>query len=254
MDHYFFVHILCFGLPRPALSEEQIEGKIINVNKKYKIAFTDMSSPHLKVGDIIEVYQNGQVATHLEVSETSSAISKLISPKQTKKFPMRVKFQDLQIGNRVVKMRTIKEKKKAARMSSDDESMFDGITPETDSSGHGLISVQNRQQAFDQFQRLSENYLVLTNNLAELLNEKRILDEKYARLREQNILTKATVTELESHNALLTQENQKYAEQQKNDTNKQEIKKLQKIIVNLKEKLKRMVQLLERKKKPHEQK
>ncbi len=257
----------CFvGFSGNVFAQEEVYGEIINVNKKYKIAFTDLSSMDLKKGDIVEIYQEGHFITHLEVAETSSAISKLIPSRRKGKFAMRMEFQDLQVGSQVVKIFTVEEKKRKvseerkaekSRLVQEVSEKNSGITLDVSISEEGSampdgVVSANRQQAFDQFQKLSGNYLTLTNNLAELLNEKKILDAEHEQLSLDFKLAKEKIKKLELQNSLLKHENQQLQDVQKKDKSQVEIKKLQKTIVHLKVKLKKIVELLERKKRSYE--
>lgn len=101
----FFAFLLMqFSRIPPVSAKEEVIGEIININYKYKIAFTDLNNYHLQPGDIVEIYKDNQFLTYLEVSESSSAISKLISLKDKGEYDTGVKFSDIRIGYKVLKV------------------------------------------------------------------------------------------------------------------------------------------------------
>ena len=52
-------------------------GEIVNVSPQHQVAFADLTSSQLAVGDVVEIFQGEEFLTYLEVIEASPEISKL---------------------------------------------------------------------------------------------------------------------------------------------------------------------------------
>ena len=76
-----------------AHAQKIIMGEIINVNYRYMTAFSDLSRPYVQSGDIVEIYNDGVFVTYLKVSETSTAISKLIPIKRKGPYKTQIDFK-----------------------------------------------------------------------------------------------------------------------------------------------------------------
>lgn len=70
--------IFAFLLTPLVHARSKIRGEIINVNYEYKIAFTDIGSDALSIGDIVEVHMQSGATQFLQVIETTEVLSKIV--------------------------------------------------------------------------------------------------------------------------------------------------------------------------------
>ena len=240
--HNFRLHISIFVLILSLFSSwafamGNVSGEIININQQYKIAFTDLSSPELRVGDIVEVSDRGQFITYLKVSEASNVISKLVAITQKGEYQTKVDFKDIKVGNSLKKIINNSnfqkvEADKSINLSADSQKLLNNTT----------------QKSSEEIQKLSDNYAVLFNNLVELTDEKKSLEIKYKELEMKIKKDRKSLQEIEIKKAMVEEENKALKASLKKMQNKgghKQIKSLKKTVGTLKKKLERMAQLIE---------
>lgn len=86
------------------LAEDKVIGEIINVNYKYKIAFTDLSDKELSVGDTVEVFKNAKSVTYLDVIEVTKVLAKLSPSGNHIDVNAAVNFERVSVGDKIVKI------------------------------------------------------------------------------------------------------------------------------------------------------
>jgi len=97
------IAVLCFsGI---SFAQERMEGEVFNVNAQHRIAFTDISSDSLKKGDIVEIFNNGNFVTYLEVYETSDIMSSLGFVQSKRLKTNESDFDRISIGSTVLKVK-----------------------------------------------------------------------------------------------------------------------------------------------------
>ena len=231
-------------------AEPMASGEIINVNYKYQIAFTDLSSRYLKVGDTVAVYDKNTLITHLKVSEASGAIAKLVPIRVNGPYQTKINFKTLKVGYTVKKV--AREVKGATGSKSDSvwprQTRVTGPEAVASDKGEGSSMSLEKDGDSDRLRRLSEKYILLSDNLAAVMTEKRALEKRYADLEQKYQVLQETVRGLEAKIALLEEENQDL----KNNTYrrqalkaKKEVKELKQTVTVLRTKLRHMVQLIE---------
>lgn len=232
-----------------AFAQEKVTGEIINVNHQYKIAFTDISSDYLRKGDLVEIYADGNFVSYLEVSEASGAISKLIPATQPGK-SKGVDFSKIAVGNKVVKI------------LPSDVSVVSDVLDVPDVSPPSAVTSWPVPTAIPpgisqpEVKSLSENYAKLSDTITGVMKEKDRLQGEYHRSRQELEIALGKIKDLESQNVSLTKEVQelrKEVDKRRGDKSKERIKELQDTIAALKNKLKRMAELMDKNIKAYEQ-
>ncbi|MBF0483496.1 MAG: hypothetical protein HQL25_02205 [Candidatus Omnitrophica bacterium] len=252
---------------------ETISGEIINVNSKFKIAFSDLGSAYLKEGDIVQLYKNGQMIGNLKVLDSTSAISKLGPVDNDPTLVTITDFSNIAIGDTVKKNDTNPIPKEPTQVSLKSaplqqanpikpienidhtpEKNLTIINTETPNSDNPPVSEGNTPtelKNFDNyFKKYSENYNQITKTLNELIADKRKLQDQWtemnAKLSEyekQNKNLQNENDELRTKNTLLSQKTAPENCAQEN----QEILHLKENIETLKNKLRNLVAIVERK-------
>ncbi|MBU0469827.1 MAG: hypothetical protein KKD07_04670 [Candidatus Omnitrophica bacterium] len=234
---FLFTAVFLLIASKASYANDQISGEIININYKYKIAFTDLSNLHLQNRDIVEITKDGNHITYLEVLESSGAISKLVPYKRKREFFTGEDFQKVKIGNEVTKVSSADDRFDTSFIDSADNIDDDQVNSEdTVSENIGIKTpLTNREGTLnDQFKKLSENYVALSNQLAELINEKNTVAAKYKILEQQ----------LE----IVNQENQSLLETNKSCSSNQcneEIRKYKTALAELEKKFIKIEKLIE---------
>jgi hypothetical protein len=98
---FAFVVLLSF-IGEPAFAKDN--GQIININRNFQIAFTDLGSRVLKPGDLVKVYLSADEFVYLQVLESSVILSKLGASKVEGFQTNLTDFQRMAIGNAVSKV------------------------------------------------------------------------------------------------------------------------------------------------------
>jgi hypothetical protein len=155
---FFFPHLL--------LANDK--GQIININRNFQIAFTDLGNKSLKHGDIVKVYLDSDGFVYMQVLESSAILTKLGISK-VEGFQTSFKdFQRIAIGNTVAKVNG-----KADPSSSQDSNpkAADEAAPQL----HMQKMEQDLNLAKEQIQQLKEANAAAKARLSELtqLNEAR---------------------------------------------------------------------------------
>ncbi len=226
-----------------AFAQEKVTGEIINVNHQYKIAFTDISSDYLHKGDLVEIYADENFVSYLEVSEASSAISKLIPPTQPGK-SKGMDFSKIAVGNKVVKI-----------LPSDVTDVAD-VAPPPAVTPLPVSAPLTHVISGPEVKSLSENYAKLSDTITGVMKEKDSLQGEYHRSRQELEIALKKVKELEAQNAVCAREIEqlrKEVDKRRGDKNKERIKELQDTIAALKDKLKHMAELMDKNIKAYEQ-
>ncbi|MCA9401970.1 MAG: hypothetical protein KC713_10100, partial [Candidatus Omnitrophica bacterium] len=153
--------------------------EIINVNDQYKVAFSDLTSPEVQIGDIIVVYVSPEQKTYLEVYETNPIMSKL-GPVKTPTTEITTNFSFVRVGTTVAKNGT--EPKRIIK------------------SGEGPFSQVMAQAAAPM--QPDKNQEVL-NHLNDLLAKNKSLLEEMTQLKSQLAEAKERIDELKNFNNLL---------------------------------------------------
>jgi len=155
--------ILTFILlvPTPSFSQSKSSGEIINVNHQLRIAFTDLGDRMLNPGDVVKIYNNGNFIAHLKVVETSEVVSKLAIIDEGQYQATFGDFTSINIGDMVTKI------------SQGEEAAF----KETE-------VIKPRDSV------LREDDINLSNKLNDLMQEKKIQDERIAQMNSE--LTRVT--------------------------------------------------------------
>jgi len=102
--NYIFLFMIIFFLPASVFAQKKIKGEIININYKYKIAFTDIGSDSLSVGDIVEVRMRTEHNLSLQVIETTNVLSTLAPRTPSKKNLSDNLFDTIKVGDIVIKV------------------------------------------------------------------------------------------------------------------------------------------------------
>lgn len=87
-----------------ACAQEIAKGEVTNVSVAHKTVFTDLTSSHLKVGDIIEIFNNTRFLAYMEVIETSDVFSKLGFLQKYGLATNQSDFENITIGDKVIKV------------------------------------------------------------------------------------------------------------------------------------------------------
>ncbi|VAX34869.1 hypothetical protein MNBD_UNCLBAC01-1539 [hydrothermal vent metagenome] len=247
---------------------ETISGEIINVNYKYNIAFTDLSSHYLSVGDIVEVRKGRIFVTYLEVSEASGAISKLISVKGSGKYETKVDFKIIKIGNQIVKIlsaeevsnitsplslpveiQTTQQKKNILECPKVAECPSCPVSPK-------CLDCFPLKEALaeyeDKLKQVSDENILLVNRSAALEKQKielkSVQEKKLRQLQKEYQRSLNAVREVEIYSSTLEAENKNLKKEFKKvkvDDSKNKIKSLEKKISVLQKKLKYMINFIE---------
>jgi hypothetical protein len=196
-------------------AQEQVSGEIINLNYKYRIAFTDLNNYHIQAEDVVAVYRQERLLAYLKVVESSSAVSKLKPLPTTQKYSSPAKFKDILIGDRVEKVLVNPGK-------TDDLSATDS---------KNKIRPQEEEDAFNMGDTASDGQLSAQDEDGSILDKYNRLLEKHTQIVKSLITIKAEKKLLESNNELLSNEVELAAE---------EIKQLKMEILNLKGQIKRL--------------
>ncbi|MCD4780876.1 MAG: hypothetical protein K8S27_10070 [Candidatus Omnitrophica bacterium] len=143
-----------------ASAQKVIMGEIINVNYRYLTAFSDLSRPYVQPGDIVEIYSDGMFVTYLKVSETSTAISKLIPIKRKGPYKTQINFKKISIGFQVKK---IDEEDASLFIEKTTEQLPRAMEqlPDTISENTLLLDDSNTTFSDDSFNQLQEDYNIL---------------------------------------------------------------------------------------------
>jgi len=253
---FCIILVLIFFSPLKPFAKE-INGEIINVNYKYKIAFTDLTDEQLKKGDIVGIYRDGVLIAYMEVITPGSVISKLSWKERLGKYKNSVDFNKVNIGDIVVKLQDKSILYK--HVNSDSEvnlSESERVKPTqiisdnlygNDKGKYREGICEENKELDKQFKQLSANYATLSETLKELMNENKELDAENKELRqrlqekegnikilkEQNLTCKNELTHIRS---LLVNCNQ--------NQNSQKIKELKEILLKLRQKIKYLEKLL----------
>ncbi|HBG60452.1 MAG: hypothetical protein A2Y03_04215 [Omnitrophica WOR_2 bacterium GWF2_38_59] len=232
-------------------ANDQVSGEIININYKYKVAFTDLSNLYLQNNDIVEIKKDGNHITYLEVLESSGAISKLGPYKRKREFFTGEDFQKIKIGNEVTKVSSADSRFDSSFIDSTDDISDNSASNENpieESIGIKTPLTNHEGTLNDQFKKLSENYVATSNQLAELIKEKNTLDSNCKKL-EQQLETAYQENEQMSNKANdLDQENQSLLEANKSCSTQQcneEIKKYKAALSEIEKKFKKIESLIE---------
>ncbi|MCA9408476.1 MAG: hypothetical protein KC733_07290 [Candidatus Omnitrophica bacterium] len=270
----------------PAQSRDEISGEIINVNHHYKIAFTDLSSSSLSSGDLVKIIRDGKFITYLEVSEASSAITKLIPVEGRGSFNTNVDFSLITVGSSVVKMQDPgnaqpqpqaqeisqnsgfgPKPSKGAVVSRDSrlkedfglrrpqpeavERVYEDSLPVTEPVRTYEIAAVNP----DHYTELSDNYAKLSKSFGSLLEEKKSIELKCQSVSSEVESLRMEVQQLTEINIALKDEIRNLELKQsrlRNDDSKQQLNEMRETINQLKRKLERMTNLLKGSQKPYE--
>jgi hypothetical protein len=192
---------ICIGAPISPAQAETV-GEIININYDYNIAFTDLTNSNLQKGDIVKILKDKKLITYLEVSDVSSAISKLIPIQKPREYATDVDFRSINIGNSVVKV-TFQEKK-----------IVEPEIPPATVPPLVEKPVEKQPVVIDDhvtkpLQELSANYIQLSQKLSEILNQKQQLEKDNNRLSLELQSITNQIKEYQSQILLLQTENQK---------------------------------------------
>ncbi len=253
--HTLILAIFLSISPTIVFSASDISGEIINVNRKYKIAFTDLSNQYLKSGDIVEVRNRGEFVTYLEVSESSGAISKLVAVRVKGKYETKISFKRIKVGNSLRKIAGADEiilevqgtQKKNVGMR--DNGIKEKVGKERLSSKllTESLAVEKRERR-EEMKKLSENYVILSNNLAELMGEKKSLEAKYSQFEIKIEKERKKLQKVEIKNSMLEEENRElkvFLKKMQESGSDKKIRELKKTISILKKKLERMARIMD---------
>lgn len=183
------------------------QGEIINVNYRYKVAFTDLTRQSISQGDYVEVLNQNEVVLQLKVLEASDVLSKLGVLDPTAE---NVDFQNIRVGQSV---RKIENPDLSDPVLADHKTSYSNIeTKKLDSFGYNLvdpirkahrkeiqseIEMENRlsQEAVDgqdfyqeykelkdRLEGMIDNNLKLSENLTALINAKENAETQNASL------------------------------------------------------------------------
>lgn len=203
---YLPLAMILFITIRFGIAAEQLSGEIININYEYQIAFTDLSNTHLYNNDIVEITHNGEHITYLEVLESSEVITKLVPYKKKREFFTGKDFDKINIGNKVFKV--------SSADSNFESSYVDSIDKEdTVQSDKKIIADQASLNS--QFKTLTENYINVSNQLAQLVTEKNRLEENYKELERKLLASKNENVQTRNSLNTITLENQRFKETNK---------------------------------------
>ncbi len=222
-----------------SIAQSQANGEIININYQYKIAFTDLSDFHLDSGDIVEIYDGLNLLTHLKVSETTSVLSKLIAI-DNGQFKTEIPFTDIKIGNRVVKSSSGTTINTAPMPSN--TTQLPSSEPAKPANYGTYSSGSDLQQKYD---RLNENYIILSNNLAKMLTEKNLSDNENSQLKQELEAAIIRIKELEENNSAIQKSLEEATVSGEKATCYKNVKKLEQTINTLKIKLQNMAKMVE---------
>jgi len=194
----------------------KIVGEIINVNPAYNTAHTDLNSPSLDVGDILEIFDKGNFITHVRVNEISADIATLGPILTPGRYTTKISFDQIRVGSNVIKIGQVDLPK--------------------------LITAHNRNKQAKQelakrmkLENLNEE--IISDN-QELVRNNYILDEEVELLKSEIQRLMNDQKQLETKNALLTQENKTLSTMQYNTIkDKTEIELLRRTLDELKIKL-----------------
>jgi hypothetical protein len=239
--------IILISFPTFALAEEAVVGEIININYQYEIAFTDLSDYHLQDGDIVEVRENNQFLTYLEVSSASEAISKLVPVQNEAEYKTNIPFSKVQVGSTIVKA-----KDKAFKVQGTYNASMGVSLPNTTNPSNNASTLKAPVQSTYQgsapsnnFQELSQNYMILSNNLARALNEKTTAEQESMQTKQELEIAINRIQELEAQTTLLKDELSALRSKGAFKKSQQKIKALEEKIKILKKKFEKMALLLE---------
>ena len=98
-----FIALLLFSNPFLHADTKTI-GEIVNLTQQHQVAFTDLTSSQVAVGDIVEIFQGQEFLTYLEVVETSKAVSKLGYVQKSGLATSINGFNKISIGSKVVRL------------------------------------------------------------------------------------------------------------------------------------------------------
>ncbi len=244
------VLVVIFFSPLKPFAKE-INGEIINVNYKYKIAFTDLTDEQLKKGDIVGIYRDRVLVAYMEVIAPGSVISKLSWRERVGRYKNSVDFSKVNIGDSVIKLQD--ESVLYKHVNSDSEVnpseskpikptqiISDNLYGNESHKYMGEGACEGNKELDKQFKQLSANYAVLSRTLKELMNENKELlqrlqekEDNIKILKEQNLTCKNELTRIRS---LLVDCNQ--------NQDSQKIKELKKILLKLRQKIKYLEKLL----------
>jgi len=223
----------------------------------------------LKEGDIVQVHKRGKFITYLEVAEASGAISKLVAVKAKEKYATKVSFNEIKLGSSVKKVNQADEVIFEDKMVQEetgfnrDERQNNKKILKEDMEGRNIPSSnllieslavkkkeeQKKQEDQDvQIKKLSENYVVLSNNLAELVEEKKAVEFKYAQLEKEVENLRKNLRKAEIQNSMLGEENKELKlslQELQEDESEKKVKELKRTISILKKKLENMAQIIE---------
>jgi len=205
----FFALLFLHIVPFKSIAKDEIPGEIININYKYKIAFTDLGNSHLHPGDILKVRKGNAVIGYLEVSESSTAISRLIPIKNHKEYNTEVIFNKITIGDTVIKITAgEKQKKLHASKGSHRHSMTSKNKMKNAESQTKKNTIQ-QQQPIENISNMTKYYDLLEKHneiIKTLINEKskkRLLQAQNGLLNNEIISAKEKIKNLKLENSKL---------------------------------------------------
>ncbi len=229
-----------FGLslfsPMNGYAQKKVLGEIININYKFRIAFTDLSSFQLSVGEIVEVYQDGKLITDLKVSEVSSAISKLVPQDDQGSSTNYSDFKLIKVGDKISKKISSNAEIVSQQLKEVESTMF----PSSDVS---------KTSCDEECEIVKEKYGVLSVSIAEMVNEKRLVEAEVAQLEERFADAQNRIEEVNKKLKDQDEELQKFRYFDRTQGGKKEkhkVKSLENMVYKLKQKLEYMTQLIER--------
>lgn len=263
---------------------QQKKGEIINVNYKYKTAFTDLTEADVKAGDRVQVRLSDGRMVNLEVMESYPVMAKLVVPASEPGSISDEEFSKISVGAPAL----IKDKAKAAvadepsvpaiSAGSKTPVMPEDVKPvnvfpvqvagtkvlPSDDAGSALTFPSNTQgaqpaavSADERVARLTQNTVRLSEHIAHLLTEKIGLDQSIKA--KDTALTAANkkIEELSAANQALDAQNKSLQAEvsrlrlQSGDLKKEKADLEQKL-VELKKKLARMVDIVNKNVKAYE--
>ncbi|MBF0479793.1 MAG: hypothetical protein HQL26_09950 [Candidatus Omnitrophica bacterium] len=242
--------LCCFQL---SCFAEKITGEIINTNTKLKIVFSDLGNFYLSEGDIVKLYKNGQFEGFLKVLDATSAISKLGTLDEASEFKTTLDFNKISIGDTVEKYENPNTKKPIAKATSDikEAQTTPAITPVVSKplvpTRPEPAEIKNFDKYFNQY---SNNYEELSKTLNKLIEDKHRLQEQWSETSNKLADEEAQIQGLRAENERLKNQAEKIPKSVLTDqclSEQQEINRLKENIEVLKNKLRNLISIVERK-------
>ncbi|MCK5450559.1 MAG: hypothetical protein KAI70_02190, partial [Candidatus Omnitrophica bacterium] len=94
---------LCVSIVNVSLAQEQISGRIIEINRDLDVVFINKGKEFLNIGDIVKIYDGGQFISYLKVVQILEKVAALSSFQDAKVGSEMISFEEITVGNTFVK-------------------------------------------------------------------------------------------------------------------------------------------------------